>query len=380
MNCFMPLTIDIDITNQCNCACIHCNKFPNTPGKELTMEQISILINELYELGVAEISLTGGEPLCRRDWFDIVKSACSYPGLSVILNTNGLLWKNRDINRIKSLVFPPKIAISMDGYSPDTYSALRRYKNGRPAGTAFPFLIKTIQGMKTANIDVCLNYVVTDKTSKWIEKTIKLSETLNVNSFLLLKLMNRGNASKENKPGLSFETWKDTLREITHKKYKGERFYDKVFVSVACPWEILLPLRESGFSLREISKLWGYHSSLMAPGILPSRDVACTAGVLYACITAAGDLIPCSVIPPENIQAHCGNIMDTSFEKIWRDSRVLNSIRGLKLKGIRESLCSVCHLKSSCGGGCRARGFFSSGTFDGPDMECPINSGRKFYE
>jgi len=154
MNYSMPLTIDIDITNRCNCACVHCNKSPNTTGNELTVEQIVILVDELYNLGTAEISLSGGEPLCRDDWFDIVKNSCSYPGLSVVLNTNGILWKIRDINRIKSLGYPPKIAVSLDGYSPDTYSALRRYKNGKSAGTAFPYLIKTIQRMKTAGLNV----------------------------------------------------------------------------------------------------------------------------------------------------------------------------------------------------------------------------------
>ena len=230
MNYSMPLTIDIDITNRCNCACVHCNKSPNTTGNELTVEQIVILVDELYNLGTAEISLSGGEPLCRDDWFDIVKNSCSYPGLSVVLNTNGILWKSRDINRIKSLGYPPKIAVSLDGYSPDTYSALRRYKNGKSAGTAFPYLIKTIQRMKTAGLNVCLNFVVTDKTSKWIDKTIKLAENLGVNSFLLLKLINMSNSSREDKPGLSYEIWKDTLREITRKKYEEGGFYNKVFM------------------------------------------------------------------------------------------------------------------------------------------------------
>ncbi len=380
MNYSMPLTVDIDVTNRCNFCCTHCNKSPNTITDELTRSQLIRLVDELYDLGIAEVSLGGGEPLCRKDWFDIVAQACSRPGWSVVLNTNGTLWKRADIEKIRTLPFPPRIAISLDGYTPQTYSELRQYANGKPGVSAFPQVIRTIQKMKEARLSVCLNFVVTDRTAHWAFDTIKLAQDLGADSFLLLKLMSYGRSFGHDGPDLSYQTWKEVLHKITRKKCMEGGFYQRVIASVACPWELVLPLYEIGIDPDGIFKLWGYQSPLIMPHFQAIRDVGCPAGVLYCCISADGIVMPCGVIPPKYVQVQCGSILEDTFEKIWTKSPVVNLLRNMKLEDLKDSTCETCTWRDTCGGGCRARGLFASGSIKGPDIECPLNSWRNDYE
>lgn len=380
MNYSVPLTVDVDITNRCNFSCIHCNKLPNTITTELTQAQLRRLFDELYDLGIAEVSLGGGEPLIRKDWFGLLSHVCSKPGWSVWLNTNGVLWRHGDIVRVKRLKYSPKIAVSLDGHTPMTYSELRRDINGKPAFSAFPKVIHTIQSMKEANLEICVNFVVTDRTANWIFDTIRLAERLKVDSFLIIRLMTYNSLSENDIPSLSYQTWKEVLQKVAQRKCLEGGFFNRVLVSVSSPWELLLPLLEFDIELDEIYKLWRYQSPLMFPHLRTIHNVGCHAGVSYCCISADGMVTPCSTISSKYKQMQCGNILEEPFEQIWAKSPVINSLRDMKLDDLQDSKCGVCTLRDICGGGCRARGFFASGSMMGPDTECPLNSWRNDYE
>lgn len=367
----MPITIDIDITSRCNLNCVHCNKYYNKLGRDLPLLRLIELCDELYDLGIAELSLGGGEPLIRKDWFDLLSHICAKPGWSISLNTNGILWTLDHIDKIKSLKYPPRIAVSLDGHSPLTYSVLRRDKYGAPAFSAFGKVINTINSMKIAGLNVCANFVVTDVTAKWLLDTIDLAQYLKIDSFLLLKLMptNRPSGSV---PRLSYYTWKKVLQKITMKKKRERDFYSKIMASVACPWELLLPLYEMDIELEEIYELWRYQSPFMSPYLRMNRDIGCPAGISYCCISADGIVTPCSAITSEHQQAQCGNIVNRKFETIWQESSVIKILQSIKLDDLQCFSCKKCTIKEICGGGCRARGLFATGSITGPDIECPL--------
>ena len=60
-----------EITNACNLNCIHCYR-ENRGGKELSLKQIKIIIEKITASGVDSLILTGGEPLLRKDLFEIL--------------------------------------------------------------------------------------------------------------------------------------------------------------------------------------------------------------------------------------------------------------------------------------------------------------------
>jgi MoaA/NifB/PqqE/SkfB family radical SAM enzyme len=70
------------------------------------------IVDELYELGAKWFGLSGGEPLVRKDVFDIIRHAKSL-GMNVSLITNGYYVKGRILdNLIRNEVMT---AISLDG-------------------------------------------------------------------------------------------------------------------------------------------------------------------------------------------------------------------------------------------------------------------------
>ncbi|MBU7026535.1 MAG: radical SAM protein, partial [Theionarchaea archaeon] len=81
----------LEVTNACNLTCIHCYKKGGNPlSNELDSEEWMSIIDELKELGILTVAVTGGEPFTREDIFDIVEYIARN-AISVNILTNGTL-------------------------------------------------------------------------------------------------------------------------------------------------------------------------------------------------------------------------------------------------------------------------------------------------
>ena len=90
-----PVGFDIELTARCNLACRHC--YINLPAgdktakaNELTAVEIERIAGEAVSLGAVWCLLTGGEPLLRKDFFDVY-TALRKKGLLVSVYTNATL-------------------------------------------------------------------------------------------------------------------------------------------------------------------------------------------------------------------------------------------------------------------------------------------------
>jgi MoaA/NifB/PqqE/SkfB family radical SAM enzyme len=63
-----------ELTMACNMRCLHCGSYAGKPREdELSQERALQLVDELTELGLKRITLSGGEPLLRPGWEEIAK-------------------------------------------------------------------------------------------------------------------------------------------------------------------------------------------------------------------------------------------------------------------------------------------------------------------
>ncbi len=86
-----PFQVVWDITYACNLRCKHCYATAGKPLKdELTTEEALEVIDRLDRLGVTIIAFSGGEPLVRRDIFELTSHAAE-KGIYVAIATNGTL-------------------------------------------------------------------------------------------------------------------------------------------------------------------------------------------------------------------------------------------------------------------------------------------------
>jgi len=94
-----PAVLIFSITNKCNLKCTGCynQNQKRNPDDKLSLEQISRLFNEAWNMGIGIIMMAGGEPFIR---IDILKIAASYHRILFPVFTNGTLLKD-NINFIR---------------------------------------------------------------------------------------------------------------------------------------------------------------------------------------------------------------------------------------------------------------------------------------
>lgn len=131
-----PAIVFVETTNLCNLRCQHCYvssalKRPN----EMSTEMLLGVLDELAEMGVLQVFLTGGELFAHRDALRIIKHALSKPFVTQIF-TNGTL-----ITEQKLAELPPGTSFNV---SFDTADPIRTIRGGMD----FPKLRQVFEWMK----------------------------------------------------------------------------------------------------------------------------------------------------------------------------------------------------------------------------------------
>lgn len=116
--------LHLHITNACNLRCPHCYMYSGKSNNdELTTSEIKTLIAEFSARGGRQMSFTGGEPLLRKDLFELISYA-SDKSVSSTIFTNGCLWTESDIKKLSHLKIDG-VQISIDGYDDKSNSVFR---------------------------------------------------------------------------------------------------------------------------------------------------------------------------------------------------------------------------------------------------------------
>lgn len=117
----VPVAVRINLNNRCHSRCEYCS-FWHTPSEEMSTDELRRIIADLARLGTQRLTLSGGEPMLRKDLGAIIGAAAD-AGLSVDLNSTGFLFDRRraDLRRLDLVKF------SIDG-GPAVHDRIR----GRP--------------------------------------------------------------------------------------------------------------------------------------------------------------------------------------------------------------------------------------------------------
>ena len=108
-----PLAAHIKLTENCQARCISCDYWKSRWQDAISTDRAVTLLNEINALGITGLRFTGGEPLLRRDFFEVMKRSHAARFKSITVQTNGLLLKklHKEINDSPIT----KIAVSIDG-------------------------------------------------------------------------------------------------------------------------------------------------------------------------------------------------------------------------------------------------------------------------
>jgi molybdenum cofactor biosynthesis protein A len=144
----------ISLTEKCNLRCTYCmpeNGVVLTPKSQLMTTQEVIDIAALFvKNGVTKIRLTGGEPLLRKDFSDILRALSKMP-IQLSLTTNAILV-DRHIDTFKACNLKT-INVSLDTLYPEKFDAITKRNQ-------FDKAFKNIQLLLDEGFDVKLNVVL----------------------------------------------------------------------------------------------------------------------------------------------------------------------------------------------------------------------------
>ena len=372
-----PLAVDLDVTFACNMRCLHCNVAGGEKAAdEFSTAEVISLINECHELGVGFLSITGGEPLLRPDWRTILEHATSFDDWRVLLNTNGTVLSQSDIESAMHVWPKLDVVVSLDGHSPATYATLRRDALGPADQRLFHKAVSFIEEMKRMQAKrLLVNFTLTSLTLDHFIPTCSFASELDVDGILGIKffLGGRGYDFRDDLE-IPFPDWKEFILKLSHRKSRGA-FPTDVQLLCSCPWEIYVPLLEGGLTREDIETIWMYSSPFGAPSYDQSSDVGCTAGKTFCAIAANGFVHPCGTLSREKGLYPCGNVRDGGLTAVWNNSPALRKLRNLTMRDLPKE-CAACSYREVCGGGCRGRALTFTGKINGPDSACPILSGE----
>ena len=335
-------TVNLELTAECNLKCMHCfGKFGNGHFKELSLEEIKDLAEQLKKLQVYEVALSGGEPLLREDFFEVAKAFVT-GGFAVGLMTNGSLVDEHMADNIARAGLN-SIGVSLDGVRSDTHDPFRGVRG------SFQKTMKGIQLLHDRGMSLKIYTVLNRLNSGEMKALLELYRRLDA-TYSVSRTLTRGKP-RENKHLLF------SVKEFP-------RFYEKFLAAE----EVVF--RGEGSRIKE-----GGREELAQRPV--EERARCHAGVHTLNIRPDGDVTPCaSLIEPEFVM---GNVRDNLVEDIWLDPKgTVNQIR--ELRAIEIEKCADCQFLDQCGSGCMACAYLEKGTVLAPDLgACAKMEGSKSF-
>jgi cyclic pyranopterin phosphate synthase len=137
----------VSVTDRCNFRCQYCMPAEGLPwlnrDEILTFEEIERLVGLFVSLGIKDVRLTGGEPLVRRDFPQLVSMLSAIDGLDDLSLTTNAYLLERDAAALVDAGID-RVNVSIDSLSRDSFfqitrrDALPQVLRGLEAIAAFP--------------------------------------------------------------------------------------------------------------------------------------------------------------------------------------------------------------------------------------------------
>ncbi len=342
-----------NITRRCNLQCVHCynDSGPDKTCNDVSTSKAKEVIDDLAAFGVPSILFSGGEPLIRRDLFELIGHAVG-KGLRAVISTNGTLIAEDKAKEIKRLGVS-YVGISLDGIGPinDKF---------RGVSGAFERAVRGIRNCQNAGVRVGLRLTLTKRNVQDIEGLFGFFEAEGIERACFYHLVPSGRGAAIANEDLTHTETRDALDRILAKvrllKQAG-RQTDILTVDnhVDGVYLYLKLLAEGSPRAAEVWKLLTWNGG----GLYSS-------GIGIGCIDYNGN------VHPDQFWWHydLGSIHERPFSEIWTDPDE-PLLQGLRDRRSRiKGRCRQCRFFDACGGSLRVRADASSGDPWAPDPAC----------
>lgn len=326
-----PLVVIWEMTQACDLACYHCRASaqPICNPDELSTDDAQKLIRDIAQLKPPIFVMTGGDPLKRKDVYQLVAYAASY-GLRPALTPSATpLLTKQAIQQLKNAGLS-RLAISLDGPTAEIHDTFR----GVPGSFA-----RTLDAVRWANevgLPIQVNTSLSKRNLPYLEAMAALLGQQKLVLWSIFCLVPTGRGQQSDLP--TSEEFEDAFARL-YRLSKTLPFRVKTTEGPHYRRYMLQQQHageEAGFEFteREQAQPW-------------VND-----GKGFVFISHIGEVCPSGFFP-----VSAGNVKRTSLTWIYRNAPLFKDLRdSSKLKG----KCKVCEFREVCGGS-RARAYAVTG-------------------
>jgi len=322
-----PICLTWELTYACNLQCVHClSSSGQRDERELTTAEAKAVLDELHDLQVFYINIGGGEPMVRRDFFELLEYSIDR-GIGVKFSTNGAFIDAEKARRLAAMDYLD-IQISLDGIDRATNDAVR-------GEGSYDMAIRAMDNLRDAGFGPFkISVVVTRHNVDQLDEFKALADHYGA-QLRITRLRPSGRGA-------------DTWHELHPTNAQQRQIYN---------W-----LLAHGDNVLTGDSF--FHLNALGDESLPGLNM-CGAGRVVCLIDPIGDVYACPFVIHEEFRA--GNVRNAGgFTEVWKRSDLFTELREPQSAGA----CASCGSFDACQGGCMAAKFFTGLPLDGPDPEC----------
>jgi radical SAM protein with 4Fe4S-binding SPASM domain len=303
------------ITDGCNLRCPYCYASSEKclPGELNTAESLD-LVSQIAEFGAKVLVFTGGEPMLRKDLFQIAQHA-NDSGLESNIITNATMIRTPAAARRFAELFKA-VTVSVDGGTAETHDRTR-------GKGSFARTYKALQLLNDAGVTPRINHIVTTDNVDELEGFAEFVQGVDIES---VRLMNHNDLGRGAFDDDDFG-WRDHLR-----------------------------VQQIVWTSPVAGKLSPDGPKPVSPCSVKGN---CGMGGNEIYVNSLGDIYPCKLVTGRAELA--GNIRTQRLSEIFASPVLGGMRRSTVFGGEFHADCDKCYVKTACGGGCRAAHMSESG-------------------
>lgn len=335
-----PIRVWLEVTSRCNLDCGECfNKNHGEFYTDLPFESVLRIVDDLKAAGVLQLTITGGEPLLRKDIFRILDHVFER-GFGVRFFTNGTTLNEQNAERLAGYDIS-HIFASLDGVG-ETNDVLRG------EGT-FGRISRGIVGLARRTGNVTLSVTLHAFSLPNVRRVFLFARENNVRSLLIRPLLQYSDKATPLAIG------RDRLGEYLEALEAASAETGVEYQLNKLPF---FPLHKSVYLHDRPSDVHFSHFS-------PHNQFGCVGGNTVVGVKSNGVVMACGFVPIKYVVP--GNsVLEKPFLQLWNESENITVLRDLA----PNDECKSCRLLSVCGGGCRANALLRNGSLNAIDPYC----------
>lgn len=297
-----PYYVSWELTHRCDARCHFCYAAAGPEadaGGELTTGEALSVIDRLAEAGGLLLAFSGGEPLLRDDWRQLIRYAIGHELLVTVI-TNGWHVGPQEAADLRQLGVE-SVTVSLDSHRPEVHDELRQLPGLHARA------LEAIRHLVAESVRVVVNFTPTRRNWKELAGLVELCHELGVDALSLSEFVPVGRGTPE--MGLSPSDLQELLADWERLR---EAFRGRLSLVSDDRSAALLPTAREGGGCPE-----------------------CGAGRTMARIDPRGVVNPCSFLP-----VPLGSLRSETLSEVWQRASTVREARSLS--GDTGSSCAEC--------------------------------------